>query len=192
MKTLPALKLVYICAYVCIYVGAYTYQLHVNILVIYVCKYFLQMIVPIYICNIITSLNTENVYSVFYCSCSHSYGSIFPRLKHFIRTFKRCFVFKICVLSYHDSISNSVIIGDSSRVFVGYIYFQLRLFTLTYVFPIHYLIYWEDHILAKHQLARIFSFGLVVCRAYRKSSCCQYSHTQFSVIYIRFMQVICQ
>ena len=51
------------------------------------------------------------------------------------------FVFKRCFASYHELISNSMIVVDSSKVFADYVFFYLHLFTLTYVFSIVYMIY---------------------------------------------------
>ena len=50
--------------------------------------------------------------------------------------------------------------------------------------------FWENHVSAKHLLARTLSFSLVVNRAHHKSSCRQDYHPLVSVIFKCFMHVI--
>ena len=72
------------------------------------------------------------------------------------------FVFEICVVYDHAMISNSIIMFDSRRVFADCVLFYLLLFTLTYVFPICYVIQREDNVLAENQIVWDFSFNSVV------------------------------
>ena len=89
------------------------------------------------------------------------------KLINFILTFEGCFVFKICVVYYHEFISNFIIVFDSSRLFAEYIFLYLLLFTLNYVFSFCYIIHWENHILANTSWTRLLPFVLcyVECTA---------------------------
>ena len=53
---------------------------------------------------------------------SYSNGSVRSCFNDFIRTLKQCFVFISLVSSYHDFISNVVIVIDSCGVFVNYMF----------------------------------------------------------------------
>ena len=83
-------------------------------------------------------------------SCLNGNGSACPGLINFIRTFKWCFVFKGCVIIDRDLIPNSVIVVNYCRVFTNYVFFNLILFTLAYISPIYYMIYWGGHVSTKN------------------------------------------
>ena len=140
MKTLSAL--VYICRAIYCYV-------HVYMLMIYLCLYFLCRISSLYNWGIIR-LHVADVYSC--CNRSHSQGnsSIFPCVNSFIGAFEHNFVF-ICWLSFcYYFIYHSIIVIDSSSVFTDEIFIYLRLFALTYISPIHYVIYRQYHVSTKN------------------------------------------
>ena len=123
---------------------------------------FLQMTTSLCVCIIMVRLNAANFYSSHFRSLLHCDSSICPYFKIFIHSFERYLIFIRCVVFCHNSISNSVIIFDSSRFFADYIFFYLRLFTLTYISPICYVIYWEDHVSSKNQISWYIAFILVV------------------------------
>ena len=78
---------------------------------------------------------------------------------------------EISTYNFFEFFYNSITIGDSSRVFADYVFLYLRLFTLTYVSPIYYVIYLEDRVLAENQLAWTFTFIPVARREYGNGCC---------------------
>ena len=148
---------------------------------------FWQMTESLWVCIIFIRLHAANVY--YRRDLSHSYGesSVCPGWKFFIRTFERSFLFKSSVVSGHDTILNSVILFDYSRVFADFVFFYLRLFTLTYIFPTWYVIYWEEHVLGKHQSSWALAFSTVIRKSHHKG-CYRYDyHPRVSLIYICFL-----
>ena len=83
---------------------------------------FLRVTMSLCVCIIIIRRNTYNVYSSRERACLKCGGSVFPCLNNVIRALERSFVFIRCFVSDHYLISNSVIIVDSSKVFVDYVF----------------------------------------------------------------------
>ena len=111
--------------------------MYVNNVYIYISLY-LHTIIRFY---------SEYIYSGCDCAPSYSNGSVCPRLNYFIRTLKRCSVFISLFFSDQEFISNAEILIDLCGVFAIYGFFYMRLFPLTYVSAIRYMIYLEDHVL---------------------------------------------
>ena len=75
-------------------------------------------------------------------ACSYSNGYVRPHLNDFIRTLKWSFIFISLISSNQDFISNVVIIIYSCGVFMNHVFLYVRLFPLTYVSQIRYMIDW--------------------------------------------------
>ena len=75
-------------------------------------------------------------------ACSYSNGYVRPHLNDFIRTLKRSFIFISLISSNQEFTFNVVILIDSCGVFVNYVFLYVRLFPLTYVYHIRYMIDW--------------------------------------------------
>ena len=171
MKNISSLMLVYICVYIWIYLGVYFYLLHVYIYIGYIyVNIFLGLLcysASLILWNGLIWLMYILVVTDIVCKVTVPFVRCW---KNYKQTFKLSFIFKSCVFSDHNLISKYVIMVNYSRVFVDCVFLHLCLFTLIYVFPIHYVVYWEDHISSKHYLDQNFYLSLVICRVYRKIS----------------------
>ena len=101
--------------------------------------------------------------TILWCYCA-----IGKTLRYYKRSFIWRFIFVCSMVSERDSISDFIVIVNSMFILSGGIYIDLRLFSLTYSFPIHPIFYRENHITAKYQLDRTIIFLPVGCWANRK------------------------
>ena len=58
----------------------------------------------------------------------------------------------------HEFISNFLVVVNCFIIFTDIIFINLRLLSLTYLFPIHLMFYQENHITAKYKLAQTITF----------------------------------
>ena len=72
-------------------------------------------------------------------------------------------IFICSVFSDHDVTTDFIVVVNSMSIFAGVIYIHLRLFLLTYQFPIHLMFYRENHITAKYKLALTITFFPIGC-----------------------------
>ena len=156
MKNISAL--VHICRVVYYYV-------HIYMLMIYLGVYFQCRISSFYNRSIIR-LDDADVKSHSYRAHYQGYISICLCLGNFVRTPIWGFIFVRLLSQCYYFISNSVIVIDSSSVFLDDVIIYSRLFALTYISPVCYMIYGEDHVSSKNELAWNFNFSRVVCRVY--------------------------
>ena len=105
-----------------------------------------------------------DIYPICYHTHMCGYRAVCPRLNNFVRTLKRCFLFKHRFSSCNDLIYNSVILINNLRVFVDDVFSYLSLFVLTYIPPIWYVRNWKDHVSPKNQLYWDFTLNVMVCR----------------------------
>ena len=133
------------------------------------------MIVSVYF-RIIVRIYAEDVYyrcdrSRFNCN-----DSVFPRLNNFIQIFEHFFVFKGCVLSYRDLISNSVIVVNSCNFFANYVFFNFLIVYADVCISNQLYDLLGDSCLGQKQLSRTFSLSPVVRRQYCEGLCRQDYH----------------
>ena len=110
----------------------------------------------------IIRLFVADIYPRCYHTHTQGYRSICPHLKNFVRTLKQCLVFQCLVDSYHDLISNSIIVFDACIFIADCVFSYLCLFMLTYIPPILYVRNWKDHVLSEDHMSWDFTLNRMV------------------------------